>query len=77
MFCSWVLPSCDCLRLEERAEQLISLSRLHNDEVYERSIDSQIARLRKKIEPGAEKVGLIRTERGAGYLFTAGVEIVR
>jgi two-component system OmpR family response regulator len=58
-------------------DQLISLSRLHNDEVYDRSIDSQIARLRKKIEPGGKKVALIRTERGAGYMFTAGVEIVR
>jgi len=58
-------------------DQLIGLSRLHNDEVYDRSIDSQIARLRKKIEPRGEKVRLIRTERGAGYMFTAGVEIFR
>jgi len=58
-------------------DQLISLSRLHNDEVYDRSIDSQIARLRKKIEPRGEKVSLVRTERGAGYIFTADVEIVR
>jgi DNA-binding response OmpR family regulator len=58
-------------------DQLISLSRLHNDEVYDRSIDSQIARLRKKIEPRGEKARLIRTERGAGYVFTAHVEIVR
>jgi two-component system, OmpR family, response regulator len=58
-------------------DQLISLSRLHNDEVYDRSIDSQIARLRKKLEPRGEKAWLIRTERGAGYIFTAGVEIVR
>jgi two-component system OmpR family response regulator len=58
-------------------DQLISLSRLHNDEVYDRSIDSQIARLRRKIEPRGEKVSLVRTERGAGYIFTADVEIVR
>jgi DNA-binding response OmpR family regulator len=57
-------------------DQLIGLSRLHNDEVYDRSIDSQIARLRKKIEARDEKVRLIRTERGAGYIFTACVEIV-
>ena len=58
-------------------DQLIGFSRLHNDEVYDRSIDSQVARLRRKIEPRDERVRLIRTERGAGYVFTAGVEIVR
>ena len=32
-------------------DQLLSLSRLHNDEVYDRSIDVQVARLRRKIQP--------------------------
>jgi DNA-binding response OmpR family regulator len=58
-------------------DQLLGLSRLHNDEVYDRSIDTQVGRLRKKIEPPEEKTQLIRTERGAGYVFTAPVEIVR
>jgi len=58
-------------------DQLIGLSRLHNDEVYDRSIDTQVGRLRKKIQPPDVKVDLIRTERGAGYVFTAPVEIVR
>jgi two-component system, OmpR family, response regulator len=58
-------------------DQLLSLSRLHNAEVYDRSIDVQIGRLRKKIEPEAGSAELIRTERGAGYVFTAAVEIVR
>src|SRR5262249_56103714 len=31
-------------------EQLLDLSRLHNSEVYDRSIDVQILRLRRKIE---------------------------
>jgi DNA-binding response OmpR family regulator len=56
-------------------DQLLGLSRLHNDEVYDRSIDVQVGRLRKKIE--AQGGELIRTERGAGYVFTAPVEIVR
>jgi two-component system OmpR family response regulator len=57
-------------------EQLLELSRLHNDEVYDRSVDVQVGRLRKKIEPkGAAQ--LIRTERGAGYVFAADVEVVR
>jgi DNA-binding response OmpR family regulator len=58
-------------------DQLIGLSRLHNDEVYDRSVDVQVARLRKKIQPAESSVELIRTERGAGYVFTAPVEIVR
>src|SRR5260221_13525749 len=31
-------------------DQLLGLSRLHNDEVYDRSIDVQVGRLRRKIE---------------------------
>jgi len=58
-------------------DQLLALSRLHNDEVYDRSIDTQVSRLRKKIEPPGVKEPLIRTERGAGYVFTAAVEVVR
>jgi len=58
-------------------DQLLGLSRLHNDEVYDRSIDVQVGRLRKKIQPDKSAAELIRTERGAGYVFTAAVEIVR
>ena len=58
-------------------EQLLNLSRLHNDEVYDRAIDVQVGRLRRKIEPPDAKEHLIRTERGAGYVFTAFVEVVR
>ena len=58
-------------------DQLLGLSRLHNDEVYDRSIDTQVGRLRKKLEPPGAKMQLIRTERGAGYVFNAEVEVVR
>jgi two-component system OmpR family response regulator len=58
-------------------EHLLELSRLHNDEVYDRSVDVQVGRLRKKIESKGNKSPLIRTERGAGYVFTAPVETVR
>jgi two-component system, OmpR family, response regulator len=58
-------------------EQLLDLSRLHNDEVYDRSIDVQVGRLRRKLEPEGTHAPLIRTERGAGYVFAAEVEIVR
>ena len=62
-------------RILTRAE-LLSLSRLHDDEVYDRSIDVQVGRLRKKLDV-ADAPSLIQTERGAGYVFTAAVEVVR
>ena len=58
-------------------DQLIGLSRLHNDEVYDRSVDVQVGRLRKKIQPNASSLELIRTERGVGYVFTAAVDVIR
>lgn len=58
-------------------DQLLGLSRLHNGEVYDRSIDVQVNRLRKRVQPDGSQPQLIRTERGAGYIFTAGVEAVR
>jgi two-component system, OmpR family, response regulator len=58
-------------------EQLLDLSRLHNAEVYDRSIDVQILRLRRKIEVDPANPRFIKTERGAGYLFDAVVDAVR
>jgi DNA-binding response OmpR family regulator len=57
-------------------DQLLDLSRLHNDEVYNRSVDVQIMRLRRKIEADAAQPRYIRTERGVGYLFGVPVETV-
>ena len=56
--------------------QLIELSRLHNDEVYDRSIDVQVLRLRRKIEEDPARPSWLRTERGAGYILDAPVETV-
>jgi two-component system OmpR family response regulator len=58
-------------------EQLLSMSHLHNDEVYDRAIDTQVGRLRRKLEEHGTGQEWIRTERGAGYVFTIPVEIVR
>jgi two-component system OmpR family response regulator len=58
-------------------EQLLDLSRLHNAEVYDRSIDVQVGRLRRKIEADAKAPELLVTERGVGYVFRASVEAVR
>ena len=58
-------------------DQLLDLSRLHNAEVYDRSIDVQILRLRRKIEADPSRPRFIVTQRGAGYVFDATVEVVR
>ena len=55
-------------------DQLLSMSRLHEAEVYDRSIDVQIRRLRVKIEVDAASPTLIVTERGAGYRLASEVE---
>src|SRR6266404_2595671 len=54
-------------------EQLLDLSRLNGAEVYDRSVDVQILRLRRKIEPDPARPQYIRTERGAGYVFSVAV----
>jgi len=58
-------------------EQLLDLSRLYGAEVYDRSIDVQVLRLRRKIEPNPALPQYIRTERGAGYVFSVAVEVLR
>jgi two-component system, OmpR family, response regulator len=57
-------------------DQLLDLSRGHNDEVFDRSIDVQILRLRRKLEADPSRPVLIKTERGAGYFLDATVESV-
>ena len=58
-------------------DQLLDLSRLHRGDVYDRAIDVQILRLRRKLQRDSSSSHLIGTRRGAGYLFAAPVEIVR
>ena len=57
-------------------DQLLEASRVYDNEVYDRAIDIQILRLRRKIEADPAQPRYIVTERGVGYLFSAQVEIV-
>lgn len=50
-------------------EQLLELSRNRSAEPFDRSIDVQVSRLRRKLEPGESSPSLIKTIRGVGYLF--------
>jgi len=58
-------------------DQLLELSRLNRAEVYDRSIDVQILRLRRKIEVNPSHPEYIKTERGAGYMFDVPVQVVQ
>ncbi len=55
-------------------DQLLTLSRLNNAEVFDRTVDVQVLRLRRKIEDDPFHPRLIVTERGAGYRFDTPVE---
>jgi DNA-binding response OmpR family regulator len=50
-------------------DRLLTLTRNREWEPFDRSIDIRIARLRKKIEEDPDKPQVIRTVRGAGYMF--------
>ena len=43
---------------------------------FDRTIDVQIGRLRRKIEPQPDEPQIIKSVRGAGYLFVPAVEPV-
>ena len=57
-------------------DQLLDMSRLHGDDVYDRTIDTQVCRLRRKVEIDPARPRYIRTERGTGYMFGVSVETV-
>jgi two-component system OmpR family response regulator len=58
-------------------EQLLERSRLHSLEVYDRSIDVTILRLRRKIESDPSNPSLLTTDRGVGYMFNCAVSVLR
>jgi two-component system, OmpR family, response regulator len=57
-------------------EQLLTASRVHDQEVFDRSIDVQILRLRRKLEADPSDPQFIKTERGMGYIFAAAVDVL-
>ncbi|UQD68815.1 response regulator [Bradyrhizobium japonicum] len=50
-------------------EYLLQATRVHED-VFDRSIDMQVMRLRRKLEDSGRSPSIIRAERGVGYVFT-------
>ena len=55
-------------------EQLLELARNRVPNPFDRSIDVQISRIRRKLEIGENSPPLIKTVRGEGYVLAATVE---
>jgi two-component system OmpR family response regulator len=54
-------------------DQLLDLARGPDSDAYDRAIDVQISRLRRKLDDGGAGAELIRTVRNEGYMFMAKV----
>ena len=52
-------------------EQLLDLTQGREAEVFDRSVDNQVSRLRRKIERDPASPRLIKTVWGGGYRFVA------
>ncbi|MDO9337224.1 MAG: response regulator [Caulobacter sp.] len=50
-------------------DQLLDMARGRDSDAYDRAIDVQISRLRKKLDDGSNGGELIRTIRSEGYMF--------
>lgn len=57
-------------RMVLNRDQLLDLTRNRAGEVFDRTIDNQVSRLRKKIERDPKNPTLIKTVWGGGYLLT-------
>lgn len=60
-------------RLVLNRDQLLDLTASKAASVFDRTIDNQISRLRRKIEPDPARPHLITTVRGGGYCLVADV----
>jgi two-component system, OmpR family, response regulator len=56
-------------------DRLLDLARGRTNQAFDRSIDVQISRLRRKVEPDPAEPQLIKTVRSEGYIFTADVTV--
>ena len=69
------------LALLKRPRQIMSREEIMDltqavDEVFDRAVDVQILRLRRKVESSNSAPALLKTKRGAGYFLDADVQIL-
>jgi DNA-binding response OmpR family regulator len=51
-------------------ERLLDLANARDPDAFDRAIDIRITRIRRKIEPDPARPSVIRTVRGAGYVYS-------
>jgi two-component system, OmpR family, response regulator len=56
-------------------DRLLDLARNREAGPFDRTIDVQVGRLRRKLEDDPQRPTMIKTVRGSGYIFTPPVEI--
>ena len=56
-------------------DRLLDLARNREAGPFDRTIDVQVGRLRRKLEPDPQNPTMIKTVRGTGYIFTPTVEV--
>jgi two-component system OmpR family response regulator len=56
-------------------DQLLDIARNREAGPFDRTIDVQVGRLRRKLEDNPQKPTMIKTVRGSGYIFTPTVEV--
>jgi DNA-binding response OmpR family regulator len=57
-------------------DRLLDLARNREAGPFDRTIDVQVGRLRRKLEPDPARPTIIKTVRGTGYIFTPTVEVL-
>jgi len=56
-------------------DRLLDLARNREAGPFDRTIDVQVGRLRRKLEDDPQRPTMIKTVRGSGYIFTPSVEV--
>ena len=57
-------------------DRLLDLARNREAGPFDRTIDVQVGRLRRKLEDDPQRPTMIKTVRGSGYIFTPSVEVI-
>ena len=58
-------------------DRLLDLARNREAGPFDRTIDVQVGRLRRKLEEDPQRPTMIKTVRGSGYIFTPSVDVTR
>jgi two-component system OmpR family response regulator len=57
-------------------DQLLDITRGRDAGPFDRAIDMQVGRLRRKVEADSKNPDLIKTVRGGGYVFASNVDVL-